>query len=138
MVAVIRRSLYPFILGMLVVAGIFFAAESAQAQCNSISITNNLNCDVVLCLYNASSAASICSPIIPAGGTGSITVPAGWTPTGGVSQSGVRYPFDNATGCTDCYRQITSSAVKCCGVVCYDRATCSIKIGPCPTTVCNP
>jgi len=137
MSTVIRKSLYPLIAGMLVWVGLFLSTESAQAQCDSLTITNNVGCDLVLCLYNASTAAHLCSPIIPPGGTAVIYPPAGWVPSGGVSQGGIRYPF-SATGCTVCYRQITSTAVRCCAEVCYDPIACTITVRPCSTAVCNP
>jgi hypothetical protein len=64
-------------------------------------------------------------------------LPPSFVPAGGVSASGVRYPF-SATGCTVCYSQRTFLPVICCAQVCYNSATCTITIGPCTTPVCHP
>jgi hypothetical protein len=130
-----KRALAPIIVGALFCLATLLSAGTARAQCGSVAATNNLQCDIQLCLYSATGAALVCTNI-PAGATVTIVFPAAFNPTGAVSLGGNQYPF-SATGCTVCFRQRTATVVPCCGEVCFDRANCTMTVGPCTSAICN-
>ena len=131
----IRRSLFPVITGMLVCIAVCFNSGAAHAQCRGITVTNNINCSLVLCLYSLTGVSPECWSI-PTGAPTVITFPAGFVPAGGYSAGNNSYPFVH--GCTRCYAFLTTSPTQCCGVVCYDAAACTIMINPCTSEKCAP
>jgi hypothetical protein len=136
MSTITRRTTVAMIAGALVMIAALFSAGTASAQCNSVVVTNNLGCNLQLCLYSPTGVAPVCWGI-PAGGPTVITFPAGFVPAGAVSSGGNRYAF-GADGCTKCFSFTTTGPVRCCGVVCWDPHSCSITINPCTTPTCNP
>lgn len=119
----------------LMMAMMVLASAAAAAQCTSVEVTNHLNSKVTLRLYGAKGG----SPKrweIGAGALTTITIPAGFVLAGVVSAGGKRYPF-NTLGCAKCCAQITGTPPAACGVICYDRAGCTLLIGEC-TTSCEP
>ncbi|MBS1914473.1 MAG: hypothetical protein JST22_20960 [Bacteroidetes bacterium] len=119
---------------LLAIAGLF-VSSAANAQCTSLTVSNNVSCDLRLCLFRSNTVATVCVDV-PAGGTVVLALPPGFVPDGGVSRGGNRYRF-TATGCTLCYEQITSTVVPCCAEVCYDPVACTININPCTSAVCG-
>ncbi|HVZ39252.1 MAG TPA: hypothetical protein VHI13_08255 [Candidatus Kapabacteria bacterium] len=109
---------------------------STGTACSRVKVTNNLKCDLQLCLYSLTGAAPQCWSI-PQGGPTTIVFPAGFVPAGAVSAAGTLFPF-NGDGCTDCFTFTTAGVVPCCGVVCYDPDACSITINLCTQAHCNP
>jgi hypothetical protein len=132
----IKLAAAPIIAGLLICLAAFAGTSTAHAQCARISATNNLNCDIQLCLVGTN-GAEICTGI-PSGATVSIVSPTTFTPIGVKSAGGNTYTFSTATGCTVCFNQITPAAVRCCGTVCFDRSACTITVGACTSTICNP
>ncbi len=132
---IMTTTIRSFAAAMLLTAVMLFAANAATAACTAVKVTNNLNCDVQLCLFDAATAATICTNV-PAGATVIVNIPAGFTISGGVSAGHNRYRF-GANGCTVCYAQVGPAAL-CCGEVCYDPTTCHITIGVCTQAICNP
>lgn len=125
--------------GMLAgVAAIVMAlcVTAASAQCPSVTITNNVNCTVNLCLYSLTSAQLVCTTVAP-GASVTVLLPAGFVPAGAVSAASNRYAFA-ATGCTVCFSQRTLLPVICCAQVCYDPAACTVTIDPCTSARCYP
>jgi hypothetical protein len=120
----------------LVCLALFGNVGSALAQCTSITVTNNLDCNLTLCLYNPTAATQPCFNI-PTGGPTVINLPPGFIPVGAVSAAGAELPF-GANGCTPCFSHLTTLPYMCCGVVCYNPRACTITIGHCVSTHCTP
>ena len=133
MTTVIRRSMALIIFSLLLSLGMVLSASRAHAQCASITVTNNLPCDLELCLYSTNVVVPLCFNI-PANSVTVINLPATFNVAGVVSAGGNRYGFPAVTGgCTRCF--IQRSACVCCGEVCFDRANCTISIN---NTCCLP
>lgn len=137
MTSTTRKSPHPFIMGLFACIVACISATAAYAQCTSITVTNNAGCALRLCLYNPTASSQPCYDI-PATGSVVINLPTGFVPAGGISSSGREYRFSTSTGCTACYSQITTSSVQCCAMVCYDAVACTIIIGNCTSSVCEP
>lgn len=118
-----------------IIALAFTAATTASAQCAGVTVFNNTNCGINFCLFDPAAVAPVCALVPP--GVSFMPFPPGFNPAGVISAAGNRYGFVGpvvGAGCTQCITMqgVTPVVNGCCGVVCYDAATCTIRINPCP------
>ena len=130
--SIIRRSAVVMMMAVFVGLVTFLAANQAQGQC---TVVNNTPCSVFLTVYDG--AGIQYTQLIPFGPPPvPYNMPPGFMPVGVVDANGVAHPFippPPAFGCTPCIPLRTPPpGFPCCAIVCYDPATCTFHIHPCP------